>query len=101
MMFFLSINVVRDFHEFVLAQSEDAVTFLPSKFELRVDLFVYTKRSRAFDLSDKLGNQDCRRQPAKQVRMIRHRVVANGPATARFDFFVDDFKKLWSPVSVD
>src|SRR5207237_9707868 len=28
--------------------------------------------------------------------MIRHRVVANGPATARLDFFVDDFNKLWS-----
>jgi len=33
--------------------------------------------------------------------MVRHRVVANGPATARLYFFVDDFKKLWSPDAVD
>ena len=33
--------------------------------------------------------------------MIRHRVVANGPAAARFDFFVDDFKKLRSPDAID
>ena len=33
--------------------------------------------------------------------MIRHRVVANGPATTRLYFFVDDFKKLWSPDAVD
>jgi len=47
MMFFLSINVSRDLREFVLAQSEGAVAFLSSKFELRMDLFVYTKGSRA------------------------------------------------------
>src|SRR5438270_1536314 len=100
MMFFLSINVARDLRKFVLAQGEDSVTFLPSKFELGIDLFIYTKRSRAFYLSDKLCNQHCGRQPTKQVSMIRHR-VANGPAAARFDFFVDDFKKLQSPDAID
>src|SRR2546422_210920 len=48
MMFFLSINVARDLSELVLAQTEDPVAFLPSKFELGIDLFVYTKGSCAF-----------------------------------------------------
>ncbi len=36
-MIFLSINVVRDLHEFILAHREDAVTFLPMEFELGMD----------------------------------------------------------------
>src|SRR5438067_13850031 len=101
MMFFLSLNVVRDLHEFIHAHREDAVTFLPMKFELGMDLFVYTKRSRAFDLSDKFGNQYCRRQPAEQVRMITHRIVADRPAAARLDFFDDDFKKFGPPSAIN
>ena len=46
MMFFLSINIARDLGELVLAQSEDAVTFLPSKIELRGSLCLPERKWR-------------------------------------------------------
>src|SRR6184192_2365402 len=42
-----------------------------------------------------------RSHPCAESTLIRHRVVANGPASAGLHFFVHDLQQVWSPNAIN
>src|SRR2546423_13834875 len=100
-MFFLPIDVSGDLFNLVLTDRQDAVPFLPLQLELGAYLFVHSKRSCSFNLSDEIGDQNSGRQTAKQMCMIGHCVVPDGEAAASFHFIANNIEELRSPRAID